>query len=191
MQFQLGVGEWQLRSTLSVNALYIHKIRLKHSLWVKIKEYGDCAKLLTTCVTDHFISFLDSVAYVIIIWQFSSRMFCFWKKINGNAGLLCFEVKEDFLERTTKLIPWSIILLEKRIVAQRVKKHYRLLWKPKIHYSIHKSPPSPRLRVTFSNMLVFTVRNCLDLVQPPKLGDHSLSAVRDCLFNIFAATLHM
>ena len=25
----------------------------------------------------------------------------------------------------------------------------------------------------------------------PKLEDHSLSAVRDCLFNIFAATLHI
>jgi len=25
----------------------------------------------------------------------------------------------------------------------------------------------------------------------PKLDDHSLSAVRDCLFNIFAATLHI
>ena len=25
----------------------------------------------------------------------------------------------------------------------------------------------------------------------PKLGDHPLSSVRDCLFNIFAATLHI
>jgi len=25
----------------------------------------------------------------------------------------------------------------------------------------------------------------------PKLEDHALSAVRDCLFNIFAATLHI
>ena len=27
--------------------------------------------------------------------------------------------------------------------------------------------------------------------QPPKLEDHPLSAVRDCLFNIFATTLHI
>jgi len=26
---------------------------------------------------------------------------------------------------------------------------------------------------------------------PPKMEDHPFSAVRDCLFNIFAATLHV
>jgi len=37
---------------------------------------------------------------------------------------------------------------------------------------------------------VLTVRSCKHLDQPPKLEDHPLSAVRDCFFNIFAATLH-
>ena len=37
---------------------------------------------------------------------------------------------------------------------------------------------------------VFTMRSCYHLAQP-KLEDHPLSAVRDCLFNIFAATLHI
>jgi len=31
----------------------------------------------------------------------------------------------------------------------------------------------------------------LALRPPPKLQDHTLSAIRDCLFNIFAAILHI
>jgi len=42
----------------------------------------------------------------------------------------------------------------------------------------------------FATQYAFTVKSCYHLAQPPKLEDHPLSAVRDCLFNIFAATLH-
>jgi hypothetical protein len=48
--------------------------------------------------------------------------------------------------------------------------------------------PGPRLLVVFRNKLIFYG----ELLAPrptPKLEDHPLSAVRDCLFNIFAATL--
>ena len=54
--------------------------------------------------------------------------------------------------------------------------------------------PGPRLFLLMFRNLVcfFTVRSCL---LPPrttlKPEDHPLSAVRDCLFNIFAATLHI
>jgi hypothetical protein len=47
---------------------------------------------------------------------------------------------------------------------------------------------SLRLLVVFSNKLIFYG----ELLAPrptPKLEDHPLSAVRDCLFNIFAPTL--
>jgi hypothetical protein len=37
---------------------------------------------------------------------------------------------------------------------------------------------------------VFTMRSCLQLAQLPNLKGHPLSAVRDCLFNIFASTVH-
>ena len=37
----------------------------------------------------------------------------------------------------------------------------------------------------------FTMRSCWHLAHPHKHEDHSLSAIRDYLFNIFAATLHV
>jgi len=39
-------------------------------------------------------------------------------------------------------------------------------------------------------MMRFYGEELLALCPTPKLEDHPLSAVRDCLFNIFAATLH-
>jgi len=43
----------------------------------------------------------------------------------------------------------------------------------------------------FASKSVFTARICQRLPQPPSWRTNSLSAVRDCLFNIFAATLHI
>jgi hypothetical protein len=51
----------------------------------------------------------------------------------------------------------------------------------------HSSRPGSRLYWTFRNRYIFT----MGVVSPrptPKLEGHPLSAVRDCLFNIFAAT---
>jgi hypothetical protein len=43
--------------------------------------------------------------------------------------------------------------------------------------------------VIFRNKLIFYGEELLAASPTPKLEDHPLSAVRDCLFNIFAATL--
>jgi hypothetical protein len=48
----------------------------------------------------------------------------------------------------------------------------------------------PRLHIRFRNKLIFYGDTLLTPRPTLKLEDHSLSAVRDCLFIIFAATLH-
>ena len=44
---------------------------------------------------------------------------------------------------------------------------------------------------TFRNMIRFDGEKLLASRPTPKLEDHPVSAVRDCLFKIFAATLHI
>jgi hypothetical protein len=43
----------------------------------------------------------------------------------------------------------------------------------------------------FHNMVLFYGEELLAPRPTPKLEDHPLSAVRDCLFNVIAATLHI
>ena len=50
---------------------------------------------------------------------------------------------------------------------------------------------SPRQVFIFRNKTNFYGEELLAPRPTPKLEDHPLSAVRDCLFNIFAATLHI
>jgi hypothetical protein len=51
--------------------------------------------------------------------------------------------------------------------------------------------PGPSLCQMFRNVVIFYGEELLVPRPTPKLEDHSLSAVRDCLFNVFAATLHI
>jgi hypothetical protein len=78
-----------------------------------------------------------------------------------------------------------------------------ILQKPNTQYRTHKCPPpvpfqsqnispGPRLSVsTFRNVIHYYGEESLAPRPTPKLEDHRMSAVCDCLFNIFAATLHV
>jgi hypothetical protein len=58
-------------------------------------------------------------------------------------------------------------------------------------YFYQKISPGPRLCDLFRNMVIFYGEELLAPRPTPKLDDHPLSVVRDCLFNVFAATLHI
>ena len=93
---------------------------------------------------------------------------------------------------TYLLTPWSRVLLEKLTGFQLVKKFLHILSKPKVRYrshlslSCHQSISSgPRL-----TLRLFYGEKFLAPCPTPKLEDQTLSAIRYCLFNTFAATLH-
>jgi hypothetical protein len=56
---------------------------------------------------------------------------------------------------------------------------------------IQRNRPGPRLLVIFRNKLISYGEELLAPRQTTNMEDHPLSAVRDCLFNIFAAILHI
>jgi hypothetical protein len=69
-------------------------------------------------------------------------------------------------------------------------KEYKEIYYPNLYSLISVIRPGPRLCECFRNKLIFYGEELLAPRPTPKLEDHPLSAVRDCLFNIFTASLH-
>jgi hypothetical protein len=81
---------------------------------------------------------------------------------------------------------WTCRIQAPNIPSTKSHAPLSLLW---LYQSIS---PGPRLSVwTFRNKISFNIEELLALPPIPKLEDHPLSGVRDCLFNIFAAALHI
>ena len=107
---------------------------------------------------------------------------------------------------TFLLSPWSRILLEKKTGSQLVNKfpafygnrpfiaaftparHQSLSW-TRLYQRISLGPKGICIR--FVTRAVFTMGNCQNLAQPPRWSTTPLSALRDCLINIFRDTLHI
>jgi len=84
----------------------------------------------------------------------------------------------------------SILMLSSHLrlgLSGGLKSHV-LFW---LFRSCQKICPGPRGFETFRNTLFFLRCGVVGPMPIPKLVGHPLSDVRDCLFNIFAATLHI
>ena len=104
---------------------------------------------------------------------------------------------------TYLLTSWSRVLLEKPTGFQLVKKFPAFYGTRRfitaatsarhLSLSCHQSiSPGPRLNLSlFRNVLRFYVGNLTALRPTPKPEDQTLSAVRYCSFDTFAATLHI
>ena len=94
-------------------------------------------------------------------------------------------------EYTYLLTLWSRILLEKLTDSQLVKE-FAAFYGTRTFITAFTNARNPGRRQVFMfRDKAFFYGEELSKPRPnPKLEDHPLSAVRDCVFNIFAATFH-
>ena len=128
------------------------------------------------------------------------QMILYKVKIIWSCNFIVFKLYDHI---TYLLTAWSRVLLGKLIGFQLVKKfpayygtrRFIVAFKSAHHLSVswpESISPGPRLTVwMFRNKINFYGEELLAPHPTPKLEDHPLSAVCDCLFNMFVATLHV
>ena len=109
----------------------------------------------------------------------------FSQSVSQSDSRFVSDLVSDYTYLITYLLtPWCRVLLEKLTGLQLVKKF------PAFHGTrrfITALTSVPRMRVFLNK--VFYREGLLAPRPTPKLEDHPSSAVRDCLFNLFTATL--
>ena len=108
---------------------------------------------------------------------------------SGFKGLI-LRIKE---QETRLILPEhdADILLNTLFPNTLNARHLSLSW-ARLLRSYQIISPGSRLSLSiFRNNIRFYGEEFLEPRPSPKVEDHPLSAVRDCLFNIFAATLHI
>ena len=123
-----------------------------------------------------FMTLFDGTQLDILLWSFQKHVTYLWSRVLSEK-LTCSQLVKKpphFMEPTCSL-PHS---------QEPITCPY--------HMSYQSISPGPKLSVrTFHNKIRFY---CEELLVPrpnPKLEDHPLEAMCDCLFSIFAATLHI
>jgi hypothetical protein len=103
-----------------------------------------------------------------------------------------YTVSNEYNMLTYLLTPWSRVILEK-LNGLKLFKKFTAFYGTRSFITAYTSDRNsgPRQVFMFRGKATFYGEDLSTPRPTPKLEDYLLSAVRDCLFNIFAATLHI
>jgi hypothetical protein len=111
---------------------------------------------------------------------------CWFGATSAPSDLMYFQLNLTYILRFLPLLPRAKLPCTSNIPC--IKSHIHFL---SLTSFIQGIRPGPRLLLIFRNKLILYCEVLWAPRPTPKLEDRPLSAVHDCLFNMFAATIHM